>query len=150
MAKILIAYGTNSSGTLFASKVLCDFLQSKEHIVDMMEVRLLHPNIIEGYDLIIFGTNTWFYNGSQGQPHIWFFPFEKEFRKLAFNNKKFAILALGDSSYIEFCHSADYLEKMISESGGILTISSLRIDGYFFDEAQNNKRIQDWAAQLSV
>jgi flavodoxin I len=149
VGKILIAYGTNSNGTLFAAQMVSSVLQSQGHTVDLQEVRNTQVNSLKDYDLIIFGTNTWFYNKAQGQPHIWFFPFEEEFRKESQSNKKFAIFALGDSSYIEFCHSADYLEKMVKDMEGNLVTNSLRIDGYYFDEKKNNLLLENWASQLS-
>ncbi len=149
MGKILIAYGTNSNGTFFAAQKVSAVLESKNHSVDLQEVRNVSLASLKDYDLIIFGTNTWFYNNAQGQPHIWFFPFEEEFRKESQNDKKFAIFALGDSSYIEFCQSADYLEKMVKDMKGNLISGSLRIDGYYFDEKKNNALLENWASQLS-
>lgn len=114
----------------------------------MQEVRDVNVANLLTYDLVIFGTNTWFYNNAQGQPHIWYFAFEEKFKTQLFKDKKFAIFALGDSSYIEFCHSADYLEKMVKDVQGDLVVESLRIDGYYFDEKKNNELLKKWAIQL--
>jgi flavodoxin len=144
----LLAYGTNSNSTFFASQVLLKELQSQGHTVTMQEVRDVNVANLLTYDLVIFGTNTWFYNNAQGQPHIWYFAFEEKFKTQLFKDKKFAIFALGDSSYIEFCHSADYLEKMVKDVQGDLVVESLRIDGYYFDEKKNNELLKKWAIQL--
>ena len=114
----------------------------------MQEVRDVNVADLSTYDLIIFGTNTWFYNNAQGQPHIWYFAFEEKFKTQSFKDKKFAVFALGDSSYIEFCQSADYLEKMVKDVQGDLVVESLRIDGYYFDEKKNNELLKKWAKQL--
>lgn len=150
MAKILIAYGTNSNGTFFASQHIANRLAHKNHTVDLKEVRQITVNELDTYELILLGTNTWFYNGKQGQPHIWYFPFEEELRKTDKKSRNFAVYALGDSSYIEFCHSADYLENMIRETGGKLICDALRIDGYYFEEKKNNQLLDAWVDNLII
>lgn len=148
MKKILIAYGTNSGGTFFAAQFLADYFKEKGHEIDVIEVKNLKPSQLDPYDLILFGTNTWFYNNAQGQPHIWYFDFEKEFSKHLYPHKKFTIFALGDSSYIEFCHSADYLMRMVKAAEGDLIGEPLRIDGYYRDEKESNLLLERWASQL--
>ncbi len=150
MAKILVAYGTNSNGTYFASQHVAERLLKNGHTVDLKEIRQVTIDELDTYEVILFGTNTWFYNGSQGQPHIWFLPFEEELRKSEKKRRMYAVYALGDSSYIEFCHSADYLENMIRETGGELLCDALRIDGYYFNEKKNNKLLEDWVDNLKI
>lgn len=145
---ILIAYGTNSNSTYFAAHVVATILREHNHTISIDEVKNIDASTIHTYDLVIFGTNTWYYHNAQGQPHIWYFDFEKSIREEDCAGRKFAIFALGDSSYIEFCHSADYIEKMVRDMGGQLVAESLRIDGYYFDESKNNLLLEQWALAL--
>ncbi len=145
---ILITYGTNSGSTLFASHELSAIFKENGHAVEVKKVKDVTIDELSAYDLVVFATHTWLHNNLQGQPHEWYFPFEVEFRKKTYPDKKFAILACGDSSYIEFCHSADYLLKMVNDAQGASVIDPLRIDAYYREELKNNERIREWGKKL--
>jgi flavodoxin len=62
--------------------------------------------------------------------------------------KHFAIFGLGDSAYPQFTGAVNHLEEFVKKLGGKLVIESCRIDGFFFDQENNEKKLTDWSARL--
>jgi flavodoxin I len=62
-----------------------------------------------------------------------------------YENKKFAIFGLGDSSYKHFCGAVDHLEELVKTMKGTLIVPSLRIDKFYSDQTGNMDKINAWA-----
>lgn len=149
---ILVAYATNSSGTLTASKIVADLLSNAGHAVTHLDIRAVEPLHLANYDIIILGSPSWDYKAAsgrlEGMPHEFFRNFIQKAHGITFPEKKFAIFGLGDTAYINFCGAADRLESFVKSLMGVLVIPSLRIDGFYFDQMNNEKRVADWTNQL--
>jgi flavodoxin I len=150
---ILVAYATNSSGTLVTSVVIATILKNAGHTIAHKDIRAVLPNELTNYDLIVFGSPSWDYNSPEGrlegQPHEFFRKFIKEADSISLPNKRFAIFGLGDTAYIKFTGAVDHLEVFVKKMGGKLIIPSLRIDGFYFNQEDNEKKAALWADELA-
>jgi len=150
---VLIVYGTNSSGTETVSHVVADQLKKAGH-----EVRVVHApdataTMLPEYDVVLLGSCTWdgIFDGKtrlEGQLQEHMQHFVDGAKGIRLDSRPFAIFALGDSSYQEFCAAADHLEKFVQEVGGKLIVPSLRIDGYYFNEDKNNQAVEGWTQSV--
>lgn len=150
---ILVAYATNSSGTLTASKIVAEKLAERQHSVTHKDIREVEPQQLSEYDVIVFGSPSWDYKSPsgrlEGMPHEFFRTFIQKTHGLTFPGKKFAVFGLGDSAYINFCGAADRLESFVESLQGNLVLSSLRIDGFYFDQVNNEAKVASWAEELA-
>lgn len=147
--KILIAYATYSGGTQAASEYLSQTLTDNGHQVTLKTISETSFEETLNYDLCVFASPTWDYEGKDGQPHQDFIAWMEKNKDKKFDGKACAVLGLGDSSYAHFCGAVPIIEEFIKTAGGILKKESLKIDGYLFDIDQNNKKISDWAKTLA-
>lgn len=146
---ILIAYATYSGGTQAACEYLSQTLANDNHQVTIKMVSELSFQDLLNYDLRIFASPSWDFEGKEGQPHQDFVEFMQKSKGSSFDNKPCVILGLGDSSYAHFCGAVDVIEDFIKKSNGQLKQESLRIDGYLFNMDENNKKILAWAKKLT-
>lgn len=147
--KVLVVFATNSGGTQLASDLLKETLSKNSHEVVVKEVRETNADEFSAFDLIVFASPSWDYEGLEGQPHPDYRQFMENSKGKTYNGKKFAVLGLGDSSYTYFCGAVDHLEKFVKEIGGNLIVESLKIDGFYLDQSGNTEKIQKWAENLS-
>lgn len=143
--KILIGYATNSSGTLVASTVLTKTLKEKGIEIIHKEIRGVKPDSLNQYDLIILGSCSWNYNKTEGMPHEYMSAFMASMNQTSLPEKPFAVFGLGDTAYMYFCGAVDHMETFVYSIHGRLVVPSLRIDGFFFDQQQNENRLREWA-----
>lgn len=146
MERILIAYATNSGGTLTASQFISQKLTEKGFEVLLKDIRDVKKEAVGEYSLIIFGSPSWDYEGKEGQPHEFFTKFMTDNPNLKLG--RVAVFGLGDTAYIHFCGAVDYLEDFVKKGGGTLAVESLRIDGFFFMQKENEERIGKWVDNL--
>ena len=144
---ILIAYATYSSGTDLATQVIYDILQ-KDHTVEKKDIRDITEKEIEKADFVLFASPSWRTRNGDGQPHEFFLDFIDSMQNKKISGKRFAIMGLGDSAYTHFCGAVDVLETFVSQLEGTLIIPSLRIDGFYFSQRDNEDRIRDWTHSL--
>ncbi|KKQ23878.1 MAG: hypothetical protein US40_C0010G0002 [Candidatus Roizmanbacteria bacterium GW2011_GWC2_37_13] len=147
---ILITYATYSGGTQAACEFLTQTLQGLGHQVTMKMISELAFEDTLNYDLRIFASPTWDYEGKEGQPHQDFITFMEKSTNKKYDGKNCAVLGLGDSSYAHFCGAVPIVEDFIKTSGGKLKTESLQIDGYLFNMDANNQKISDWAKTLAT
>lgn len=149
---VLIAYATNSSGTLVTSVVIAQVLKNAGHQVTHKDIREVNPLDLSHFDVIVFGSPSWDYESPEGrlegQPHEFFRKFIKNAEGVSLPEKKFAIFGLGDTAYIKFTGAVDHLEAFVKKMGGKLVIPSLRIDGFYFNQPENEKKAAMWADNL--
>jgi len=124
---ILLLYATYSSGTDIASQTVNDILSQKHKVTRKL---------------------VWDYEGKEGQPHQDFINFILNCANKTFENKSFAVFGLGDSSYAHFCGGVDELNSFVNKIKGKLIIDSLKIDGFYFNQADNLEKITSWTNDL--
>lgn len=146
--KVLIAYATNSGGTFFATQTVENVLKSKRHTVTRKEIEEISASTFKEYDLIIFASPSWNYEGAEGELQTSFKKFVQNYSGNALKSKKCAIFGLGDSTYLYFCGAVERLERFVKDNGGILLSPSLRIDGYYRDETLHNKLLESWTEKV--
>lgn len=146
--KILVTYATNSSGTQTVSNIITDTLIKKNHAVAHKDIREVKKEELASFDLIFLGSPSWDYNKVEGQPHEYFTKFMTENADLTLPGKKFAVFGLGDTAYMTFCGAVTHLEEYVKKIGGILIAPSLKIDGFYFKENENTKKIISWTETL--
>jgi flavodoxin I len=146
---ILLIYATNSGGTQMAAQTVTDILTRGGQTVTLKQVKEANPEDLTGYDIIIFGSPSWDYKEEQGLPHEDYLSFIEKMKGKKFTSQKFAVFGLGDSSYTNFCGAVGHLETMVKSVEGKLAVESLKIDGFFYDQAGNEQKIKDWAGKLT-
>ncbi|MBI5127028.1 flavodoxin domain-containing protein [Candidatus Roizmanbacteria bacterium] len=144
-----IFYATYSGGTQAASEFLTQSLQGSGHQVTMKMISEVAFEDTLNYDLIIFASPSWDFDGKEGQPHQDFIAFLEKSAGKKMDAKNCAVLGLGDSSYAHFCGAVEIMESFITTAGGKLKAESLKIDGYLFDMEKNNTTITEWAKKLT-
>lgn len=152
--KILITYGTNSSGAQAVSGIVADCLLKSGHRVTVKRAHESGAGDFKKYDLVVLGSCTWErFEGKErleGQLQQHMYALTEQLHGKSFGKQQFAIFGLGDSSYTDFCAAADKLEKFVHDVGGKLRVPTLRIDGFFFDLEKNRQKAQGWAEGLVV
>ena len=151
---ILIVYGTNSGGTMSAGQGLADRLTPAGHQVILKAAPDAQAADLDKPDLIILGSCTWsgdvngVSEGGQLQEHM----AQLVERLQGYNGqgRRFAVYALGDSSYDTFCQAADHLEKFVASIHGTLIVPSLRIDRYYFDHDTNDAALTVWVTSINT
>ncbi len=146
--KILLAYATYSSGTDLATKLITDLILEKGGTIVRKEIREVTTEDLKKADLLLFASPSWRTRKGDGQPHEFFLDFIDSMEGTRLPDKKFAIMGLGDTAYTHFCGAVDVLEGFVSALGGVLIIPSLRIDGFYFNQEENEKRITEWTHSL--
>lgn len=98
--------------------------------------------------LLFFASPSWRTRKGDGQPHEFFLDFIDQMEGKSFANKKFAVFGLGDTAYTHFCGAVDVLESFVTSLGGILVSPSLRVDGFYFDQKNNEQKLEQWVIGL--
>ncbi|OQY65119.1 hypothetical protein B6D29_04390 [Microgenomates bacterium UTCPR1] len=142
--KIIIAYATYSGGTQAACEYLSQVLTSNGH---QTTIKMISDTIFEDlldYDLRIFASPTWDFEGKEGQPHQDFITWMENNKDKKLDGKPSVVLGLGDSSYAHFCGANSIIEEFIKSVGGSIKAPALEVDAYLFNMEENNKKISDW------
>ena len=145
--KVLLAYATYSSSTESASKVIEKVL-SEQHEVTRKNIKDVKPEELNEHDVIVFGSPSWMNRGKDGQPHEFFLSFMDTMNGKRVE-KPFAIFGMGDRMYTHFTGAVTVLEKFVDTLGGKRITGSLRIDGFYFNQPENEKTVEKWAEKLS-
>lgn len=150
---VLIVYATNSGGTQRATEVVSEVLSAAGHAVTRKKTVEANPDEIARYDLTILASPSWDYQDKEGrkegQPHIEMRGFMEKAVGKTFPDTKFAVMGLGDTSYMYFTGAVDHLEKFVDTLQGQKVIDSLRIDGFYFDQDANEAKVRDWAGKIT-
>ena len=143
---ILLLYTTNSGGTEMVANEISQKLTG--HTVDLKRILDTNPDEIKAHDVILVGSPSWDFDGKEGQPHEDWFAFKKGLQGNPFEGKKCAVFGLGDSSYKIFCGGVTELEKWVEEWKMTRVTDSLRIDKYFYKQAEANEAINAWCTNV--
>jgi flavodoxin I len=95
---------------------------------------------LDGYDAVLFGAPTYEDGKLETSMRVFITRFSSDLSKY-----KIGVFGLGNSSYPQFCFSAGVLEEWVTQNKGVLTIPSLKIDGF----PDDLKPIQQWVEQFS-
>lgn len=152
---VLILYATNSGGTQRASEIIAEVLTGAGMSVTRKKAQEAHPDEIVAYDLTVLASPSWDYQDKEkgrmeGQPHIEMRGFMEKAQGKTFPGHQFAIIGLGDTSYMYFTGAVGHLEKFVEQLGGNRVVDSLRVDGFYFDQDANEAKIRDWAVKLAA
>lgn len=151
---VLIAYGSNSGGTMVASEMVGAIFAERGHQVTLKRAHTVDPQELRRYEFVILGSCTWLhYEGTtilegQLQEHMLAFRQKLIEQNTILPGHPFAVFGLGDESYTETCAAADKLVDIVNDVGGQLVGPPLRITGFFFQPKENEQKIRDWAAGL--
>lgn len=150
--KVLIVYGTNSTGTLDIAEIVRDVFVEKAHTVDLRNASDVKPGELKHYDLVVLGSCSWMrmdgHTFLDGQLQQEMFKFVTSLEGKAFHKQRFAVFGVGDSRYEKFCAAADHLEHFVERVGGTKFGMTLRIDKYFYNLDENRKAAEWWARHL--
>ena len=146
---ILLIYATNSGTTMTSAQTVSDKLTAKGHTVTMKEAREAKPEDLDSPEAIVLASPSWDFSGHEGMPHEDYVPLIEQLKTKILENKPFAILGLGDSSYKHFCGAVDHLEELVKTMKGKLVVPSLRIDKFYSDQTGNMDKINAWADQVA-
>lgn len=151
--RILITYGTNSTGTQEVAQIIQAELEHVQHAVTVLAAQHVDPATVASYDAVVLGSCTWDRRTEtgkllEGQLQYDMFALLEKLRDQKLDRKRFVVFALGDRRFTDFCAAADFLEAFVKEKKGTLLHQSLRIDGYFFRLEETRKQARDWAQLL--
>lgn len=151
--RILLLYGTNSGGTQAVAGYVAAALRKRHHQVRVLRANTRTVPRLERYDLIILGSCSWLHvekgQSLEGQLQEHMFDVTKRLIRRTPPHRPFAIFALGDSSYTNFCGAADRLEEFVRRVEGSLLLPALRIDGFYFALERNRQRAERWGERLA-
>ena len=145
---ILLVYATNSGGTEMAAQLITQQLAG--HTVTMKRATEANLADIQQAEVVLLGSPSWDYAGKEGQPHDDFHALQGKIANTSLEGKKFAVFGLGDSSYKHFCGAVDEFETWITGWKGILVIPSLKIDKFFYQQAEATEAITGWCQKLTT
>ena len=146
--KILIVYGTYSGSTLVVAEKIKELLTEDNHEVDIKDVMNTIPQDLSSYEVVFLGSCTWQFEKKDGQPHMGYAMFRGNLKNIFFEDKYFAVFALGDENYLNYCAAADYLLDCIKDLKATNLISPLRINQYYMHEEENNRIISHWVDNI--
>lgn len=145
--KVLIIYGTYSTGTLTVAEAAAAYLKEMGEEAKVLCADKVQGQDIQEHDLIIMGSPSWKVQGKQGMPHEYFYGMMDRLKDQTFD-KKFAVISLGDEQYALVNGSADHLMEFVNQLGGHLVGEPLKIEGFYFNKADRLEQLKQWLPTL--
>jgi flavodoxin I len=146
---ILITYATNSGSTYLVAKYIADRLEEHHHQVNLVNVIETAIEDLTNYDLVFLGSNSWDFDRKEGQPHHAFIQFLDQAKDINLAGRKYILFGCGDRSYQYFCGSLTIIGDFITQHGGEILATPLKINQYYFsDPNQIHQQIDDWLSQV--
>lgn len=146
--KILIIYGTYSTGTMAVAEAARDMLYHMGHTARVLRVDYVQPADILEHELILLGSPSWKVFGKQGMPHEHYYSMMERLKGQSFD-RKFAVFGLGDESYALVCGAVDHLVGFVQELGGTLVGQPLCVEGFYFNREQRLKELREWLPTIA-
>ncbi len=131
--KILFLYATLSGNSAMLSEQLRDKMIAA-HPDHQFEVKDADNSKGENFadtDLVIFVSSTW----DEGSMNLVCEEFLEQLSGV--EGKRFANIALGDTSYIHFCGALEKVEARLQELGVTLVGTAHKVDGFIDDDRVN-------------
>lgn len=144
----IIVYATYSNSTYEASEQLKSVLEANGHSVTLQLANETTVSQFSDFNLVVFASPSWDYQGLEGQPHEDFNSLLESLASASLPDLKYAILGTGDTNYTHFCGAVDVIAKAVSATKAKQLIEPLKIDQYYMDESGNKERIVAWAEKL--
>ncbi len=108
--------------------------------IELIDMLVANPDAFTSFDFIFIGASTYGEGDLNPFAEIFVASLSGREAEQMWKDIPFAIFALGDSSYINFCSSAELLEKFVEDHGGTVVPPILKIDVL----------TQDWDEQVSL
>jgi flavodoxin I len=140
----LLIYATYSGSTLEVSNYIAEEFNVQRKEITIKDARQVEPEEFNNYDLIILGSPTW----GEGEAHELFKRLFEKSAGFTFPNKKFAVFALGDTSYQHFCAAADTLGEFVKNLKGKLIVDPLKINNFYFNQNEEFPKITNWTQKI--
>lgn len=131
---ILIAYATNSGSTFLVSQKVQEVLQQQGHQIMLKDIQTLPKEEVSNYDMVFFGSNSWDFEGKEGQPHHAFMKFLGDSPDVDWSGKRFALFGCGDQTYMIFCGALNVIQEFVIAHGGQLVDEPFKIDRFYFND----------------
>lgn len=150
--KAVIVYATNSGGTYQVAQLIADQLETNGYTMTVTSAPKAEPNAFHDADLCLLGSNTWEWVQPkarlEGQLNDQMRAFLDRVDQKSIHGHKFALFALGDKSYTDFCAAADHLEKFVASVQGTVVTPTLRMNHFYFDLEKNRQLVTEWAKNI--
>ncbi|MCA9308117.1 MAG: flavodoxin domain-containing protein [Patescibacteria group bacterium] len=146
----LIVYASNSGSTMMTANIIAKSLKNYKSIVK--PAAETNANEFASYDLVLLGSNSWWVNNLEGQPHETMLELMQGIKDSnnTFENTCFAVFGCGDSNYLKFCNAVDMIHNTLTQVGANVLGNKLKVDGFFYNIEENTALITQWATQLEV
>jgi flavodoxin I len=149
--KTLVAYATNSGSTYLLANQVKQTLEELGHEVFITNIIELDPQELYKHEFIFFGSNSWDFEGKEGQPHHAFMQFMDVIKDHDLGGRKFALFGCGDRSYQHFCGALDVIQKFVTEHQGEVVGQPLRINQFYFNHQDEIfATTEDWVKKLPL
>lgn len=149
--KLTVVYGTETGNSEKLAKEVIAEANKREYATDIKSVANLKPDSLKDMGLLLVVISTW----GEGDPPAQAEAFCKELYKATgpdlSDNVLYSVLALGDTSYEDFCGCGRRVDESIAKMGGVQMMSRKELDVDFEADfkawkEQFFKRIEELAA----
>lgn len=129
-----ILYGSQTGNSKSIAVKLEHTLQANGHSTQLKSLRDYRPQQLKKEQRVVFVIST-HGNGEPPDDALAFFRFINGNRAPKLNDLNFAVLALGDSSYEEYCQTGQELDQRLEALGGTRWLSRIDCDVDFAEDA---------------
>lgn len=129
MAKVKIIYGTAGGNTEVVCEKVAEVLTSAGHGVELLKAKVMKPENIGDFDLLILASPTYGYGLLED--YIEKFLDEFEASEVSLKDKKCSIIGLGDPKYDSDYHleAIRVLNEFLKRQGASMLSIPLRVSG---------------------
>lgn len=147
---IAVVYASLSGSAQRVAEQVLQSVQAKfpEASVEFIDMLVANPEAFPQFDRIYIGASTYGEGDLNPFAEIFVASLAGREGEQMWKDVPFAIFALGDSSYVNFCSSAELLEKFVSEHGGLVLQPILRIDVLTQDWDQQVAMVGEWVERV--
>ncbi len=141
---IAITYASMYGTTTSVAQELKRYLDQKNYTVDLFDVMETDADVLKRYTLVFFGVST-YGDGELNPVAEDFFTKTKELAHSC-EHTKFAVFALGDTSYPQFGKSGELTHEILVSMKAQVLQPILTLEASPFDEAV--RKIEIWADEI--
>lgn len=128
--KILFLYATLSGNSAMLSEQLSEKMTAAhpDHQFEVKDADNSKGENFADFDLVIFVTSTW----DEGNMNLVCEEFLDQLSGV--EGRRFALIGLGDTSYIHYCGAVEKVEAKLRELGATLIGTPHKVDGFIDDD----------------
>lgn len=141
---IAITFASLSGNTITVANHIQSILESKTHAVKMFDALDVKADQLKHFDRVFMGGST--YGDGDLNPILEMFFDAANTDHHVCDHTKFAIFALGDSSYPKFAESGKLMEEKLQSMEACILQPVLTLDGDPDDEML--KRVEEWVGEI--